>query len=142
RKRRQYRLCFDIAGSSSDSARCCILLTVPASMARSLALCRSRALARMIHQPDAVYTYGDEGPEQGYDEDLDRESRPKAQAKHPSTDVTPAGNQAKPTIKGSQFIQLFATPDLSQIIQQVIEEVTDHQAAPDPPQLWLVRTGH
>src|SRR6266571_512342 len=63
-----------------------------------------QALARMIHQPDAVYSYGDEGPDQGDDEDLDREFSPKAKEKHPGMDVPPAGDQAKPTIKSSQFI--------------------------------------
>src|SRR5262245_19310233 len=98
----------------------------------------SQALARMIHQPDAMYSYSDEGPGQGDDEDLDRESSPKAKEKHPCIDVSPAGNQAKPPIKPSQFIKLFATKDLPQIIEQVINEITHHQATPDPPQLALM----
>ena len=87
----------------------------------------------MIDEPAAVYYDSEYGPEQGSPQGLHGYPGPEAKAKHPHINVPAATNEPKPAVEPSQFVKLFAQQDLAQVVEQIIEEIADHQAAAEPP---------
>src|SRR5262249_22320289 len=95
----------------------------------------------MIGQSDAVYPHGNYCPCQGSHEDVHRQPGPEAKHPHPGVDVAAPGNEPKATIEWPQFVELFPQPHMSNIVEQVIEQIAHHQTATYPPPLRIIRTG-